>query len=129
MSDLAEKHLTTDICFKVRDNRGRGNISDSSILALAGSVHFNGTSLSNGILLRNITRTEDGLLTSVRKLRTVLPNVVAHEAEESIKYKVNHGSLQDESSFADIWDPQYKLYVLSSRYFSEITACRTTSIN
>lgn len=129
MSTVAEKHLTTDICFKIRDSQPRRNITAKDVIKMAKGAHFSAKAIADGILMTNKTREKEDLLVALRELKLALPSIVTQELEEAIKYKMSHGSLEDESSFADVWNPGFKVDVFSTKEISEALVCRTTSVN
>lgn len=129
VSKIAEKHLTAKLCFSVEDSRQASNITFQNVYKLAKRAFFTANKTKEGILLSNRTREEKDMITALSNIRTFLPNVVSHELAEAIKYKVNHGSLRDDSSFADVYDSRYILNVLTRNEFVTAFVCKTTTVN
>lgn len=129
MSDQAEKHLTSNLCFQLRDSRERTNAPNVDIYNQARKASFDVTKTAVGILLSNKTRDEEQMLSALDRLRIALPNIVSKELVEAVKYKVNHGSLRDDSSFADVPFLRYIVTLLTTDGFSEMFICKTTTIN
>ena len=129
VSEIAEKHLTAKVCFNVQDSRQPSNATFKIIYRLAKEASFVANQTKDGILLSHRTREEEDMLTALNKIRTLLPNVISREMAAAIKYKVNHGSLRDDSSFADIYYSRYSLDILSRKEFVEAFICKTTTVN
>lgn len=129
MSEVAEKYLSADMCFQLQDSRPRRNINNSDIYSLARSVDFEATNTTDGIVLTHDAKDESDMLTALKKLRLILPIVISLELEEAVKYKVNHGSLRDDSSFADIKDSKYVTNIRTTDEYVVAYICKTTTIN
>ncbi|GFT77555.1 deoxyribonuclease-1 [Nephila pilipes] len=128
MSRVAEKHLTSDTCFSIKDSR-LPNATRESIRKASRNAHFTATSLPTGILLRNETDSFDLMLEAVEKLRRALPDVLTREQEEAILFKANNGALEDPSSYADVIKEVFKVVVSVLDDRSEVLVCRSTTIN
>ncbi|XP_035229581.1 deoxyribonuclease-1-like [Stegodyphus dumicola] len=128
MSELAEKDLVSDICFTVQDTRPR-NVSKQAIITAAQTSNFIPTVLSSLILLKNETLNSEDMLNAVRRLQSSLSNVISKEQLEAIIYKTQQGSLEDDSSFADVSHMKFKVQIFVTNAYSEILTCKTTTIN
>lgn len=127
-SALAEKHLTSDACFNVQDSR-TPNISREEIINVAKSAHFSVTTLPCGFNLHNDTKYFEHMLAALKKLGEVLPKAITREQVEAVIYKVSHGALDDESSYADEPNIIFKLDLSIRNNTSTMLICRSTTIN
>lgn len=128
VSVLAEKHLTSDVCFNIQDSRTT-NISKEEIINAAKSAHFSATTLTSGFNLHNDTKYFEHMLAALKKLGEVLPNAITSEQVEAVIYKVNHGALDDASSYADEPNIIFKLDLSIRNNTSTMLVCRSTTIN
>ncbi|XP_055937472.1 deoxyribonuclease-1-like [Argiope bruennichi] len=128
MSKLAEKHLTSDVCFTIHDSR-KPNITKDRILKACQVAQFKPMSTPSGFSLRNETREFVHMLAAISRLRNALPEAITNEQSEAILFKANNGGLNDESSYADSQHVVFKVVVSILNSSSEILVCRTTTVN
>ncbi|XP_054710535.1 deoxyribonuclease-1-like [Uloborus diversus] len=129
LSTLAEKHLSSDVCFTVKDSSTRLSILTDSISKIASEALFSVSKSSSGIVMKNQTRDEEAMLSAMQMLNAALPDVITRQLVEAVKYKTFHGSLEDTSSYADVAHTVYKISILVKKDFSSASICRSTSIN
>ncbi|CAL1279616.1 unnamed protein product [Larinioides sclopetarius] len=89
MSKQAEKHLTSDVCFAIKDSRP-SNVTQDKILKACEVAQFAPALISSGISLKNETRDFDHMLVAISKLRNALPEVITKEQSEAIVFKANN---------------------------------------
>ncbi|KAG8188435.1 hypothetical protein JTE90_008002 [Oedothorax gibbosus] len=128
MSTVAEKHLSSDVCFNVKDSR-TPNFSKDEIFNAAELAHFLATPLSSGFNLHNDTKDFESMISALKNLQSFLPNDITHEQIEAVNYKVYHGALDDASSYADEPNLVFKLDLTIVNTSSTILVCRSSTIN
>ncbi|GIY98642.1 deoxyribonuclease-1 [Caerostris extrusa] len=128
MSIAAEKHLTSNTCFTVRDSR-KPNIAEEKILNVSKASHFTATVLPSGISLSNETNEFDDMIGAISGFRKALPNAMTREQQEAVLFKANNGALGDASSYADEPDAVYKVTVSVLKNCTEVLVCRATTVN